>query len=43
MRPFAFACLVLVGIAVGSAVILSELVQESSSAAFAERSARVPT
>jgi hypothetical protein len=43
MRAFAFACLVLVGIAVGSAVILLELVQESSSTAFAEPSARVPT
>ena len=43
MRAFAFACLVLVGVAVGSAAILVELVQQSSSAAFAEPSARVPT
>jgi hypothetical protein len=43
MRAFAVACLVLVGIAVGSAVILIEMVQQSSSTAFAEPSARVPT
>jgi hypothetical protein len=43
MRAFAFACLVLIGIAVGSAAILLELVQQSSSTAFAEPSARIPT
>lgn len=41
MRAFAFACLVLAGLAVGSAVILLEFVQESASTAFAEPSARV--
>jgi hypothetical protein len=43
MRAFAFACLVLVGVAVGSAAILLEMVQQSSSTAFAEPSARIPT
>jgi hypothetical protein len=43
MRAFVFACLMLAGIAVGSAAILLELVQESSSTAFAEPSARIPT
>ncbi|SHN78373.1 hypothetical protein [Bradyrhizobium erythrophlei] len=43
MRAFVFACLVLAGIAVGSAAILIEMVQQSSSTAFAEPSARVPT
>jgi hypothetical protein len=43
MRAFAVACLVLVGIAVGSAAILIEMVQQSTSTAFAEPSARVPT
>jgi hypothetical protein len=43
MRAFAFACFVLVGIAGGSAAILSELVQQSSATAFAEPSARIPT
>jgi hypothetical protein len=41
MRAFGFACLMLVGIAVGSAVILLELVQQSASTAFAEPSARI--
>jgi hypothetical protein len=43
MRAFAFACLVLVTIAAGSAAILIEMVQQTSSTAFAEPSARVPT
>jgi hypothetical protein len=43
MRAFAFACLMLAGIAAGSAAILLELVQESSSTAFAEQSARIPS
>jgi hypothetical protein len=43
MRAFALACLVLVGVAVGSSAILLELVQKSSSTAFAEPSARIPT
>jgi hypothetical protein len=41
MRAFFFSCLVLAGIAVGSAAILLEFVQESATAAFAEPSARV--
>jgi hypothetical protein len=41
MRAFVFACLVLAGIAVGSAVILSELIQEPASIAFAEPGVRV--
>jgi F0F1-type ATP synthase membrane subunit c/vacuolar-type H+-ATPase subunit K len=41
MRAFAFACLVVVGIAVGSAAILVGFVQESAGTAFAEPSARV--
>jgi hypothetical protein len=41
MRAFVFACLVLAGIALGSAAILLELVQESAPTAFAEPSARV--
>jgi hypothetical protein len=41
MRAFAFACLVLAAIAVGSAAILVQFVQEPASVAFAEPSARV--
>jgi len=41
MRAFGFACLVLAGIAFGSAAILIELVQQSATKAFAEPSARV--
>jgi hypothetical protein len=41
MRAFIFACLVLTGIAVGSAAILLGVVQEPVSTAFAEPSARV--
>jgi hypothetical protein len=41
MRAFVFACLVLAGIAAGSAAILVEFVQESAGTAFAEPSARV--
>lgn len=43
MRAFAFACLILAVIGVGSAAILLELVQQSSSTAFAEPSARIST
>ena len=41
MRAFAFACLTAAIVAVGAAGILVYLVQEQSSAAFAEPSARV--
>jgi hypothetical protein len=41
MRAFVFACLILTGIAVGSAAVLLEFVQQSASSAFAESSARV--
>ena len=41
MRAFVFACLVLAGIAFGSAAILLELIQQSAITAFAEPSARV--
>jgi F0F1-type ATP synthase membrane subunit c/vacuolar-type H+-ATPase subunit K len=41
MRAFAFACLVLAGIAVGSAAIVLGFVQQSVSTAFAEPTARV--
>jgi hypothetical protein len=41
MRAFIFACLILTGIAVGSAAVLLEFVQQPASAAFAESSARV--
>ena len=41
MRPFLAACLALVMLAVAAAVILDSLVQQSSSAAFAEPSARL--
>jgi hypothetical protein len=41
MRVFAFACLTAAIVAVGAAGILIYLVQEQSSVAFAEPSARV--
>jgi hypothetical protein len=41
MRAFVFACLVLAGIAVGSAAILVEFAQEAAGTAFAEPTARV--
>ncbi len=41
MRAFIIACLVAGVFAVGAAVILDNLVQEPSSAAFAEASARI--
>ena len=41
MRAFVFSCLVLVGIAAGSAAVLLQVDQESASTAFAEPSARV--
>ena len=41
MRPFIVACLVATAIAVGSAAVLDALVQQSSSAAFAEGSVRL--
>jgi len=41
MRAFAVACLTAVGIAVGVAAILDNLVQQSATVAFAEPSARV--
>jgi hypothetical protein len=41
MRVFIVACFVAGFIAVGAAAILDNFVQESSSAAFAEHSARI--
>jgi hypothetical protein len=41
MRVFIAACLVAGVIAVGAAVVLDKFVQESSSAAFTEPSARI--
>jgi cobalamin synthase len=41
MRAFTVACLVIGVIAVGTAAILDNFVQEPSSAAFAEPSARI--
>jgi hypothetical protein len=41
MRVFVVACFVAVVIAVGAAAILDNFLQEPSSAAFAESSARV--
>jgi hypothetical protein len=40
MRSFIAACLAVAAIAIGSAVVLDALVQQSSSAAFAEGSVR---
>jgi hypothetical protein len=41
MRPFILACCVATLIAVGAAVVLDRFVQESSSTAFTEPSARI--
>jgi hypothetical protein len=41
MRAFGFACLTAVILAVGAAAILGYFVQETSSVAFAEPSARI--
>jgi hypothetical protein len=41
MRVFAVACVVAFVVAVGTAVILDNFVQETASAAFAEPSARI--
>jgi hypothetical protein len=41
MRPFLAACLAVVIVAVAASVVLDGLVQQSSSAAFAEPSARI--
>jgi hypothetical protein len=41
MRPFIAACLAVAIIAVAGAVVLDSVVQQSSSAAFAEPSARI--
>jgi hypothetical protein len=41
MQAFITACFVAVGIAVGAAAILVNVAQESSTAAFAEPSARI--
>jgi hypothetical protein len=41
MRVFIAACLVALMIAVGAAVVLDDFVQESSSNAFTESSARI--
>jgi len=41
MRAFIIACLVATMIAVGAAAVLDDFVQESSSKAFTEPSARI--
>jgi hypothetical protein len=41
MRPFLAACLAVVIVAVAASVVLDSFVQQSSSAAFAEPSARI--
>ena len=41
MRAFAVACLIVVVIALGSAVILDNFVQQSAAGAFAEPTARI--
>jgi hypothetical protein len=41
MQAFMTACFVAVAIAVGAAAILNNVVQESSTAAFTEPSARI--
>jgi hypothetical protein len=41
MRPFIAACLTFVIVAVAAAAVLDSFVQQSSSAAFAEPSARI--
>jgi hypothetical protein len=41
MRAFIVACCAIIAIAVGAAVVLDRFVQESSSTAFTESSARI--
>ena len=41
MRPFITACVIAAGIAIGAAIVLNSVVQESSATAFSTSGARI--